>query len=311
MRTFAKKQKRLQKPIVSDLAQPRTAKPGLDHHEHPILHLQRSIGNQAVQRILQTPEGSVASNSIMQQIHITKGKGNRSGNIIQKKDDKADSTSTEDKTKADKIADEDLNTLAAIVATEANIGQEDDMEWVYINLYTKNKSSINESTPYRKKSDIYKFNRYLLDDTTYKDDALKSNYFKNECRKLKGSKQDKACDDLKTIADVYSANESYYAGSNKKRVKNIKDEIANKFKSPSSNPGFNSNGNLDDLNRKDGEWPKIRAYLRLQDADSTLPVLIKKMGAGRTFEVVYKKDQIMDFFKNHSDKLPKKVPQYP
>jgi hypothetical protein len=240
--------------------------------------------------------------------HVVQQKG--SGNVIQKKDDKADTASTGDKTKTDKISDEDLNTLAAIVATEANIGQEDDMEWVYINLYAKGKSRINESTPYRTKADTYKFNRYLLDDT-YKDDNLKTNYFKKECRSLKGPKKDKVCDDLKTIADVYSTNESYYVGSSKKRLKKIKEELVNKFNSPGSNPGFNSNGNLDDLNREDGEWPKIRAYLRLQDADSKLPVLIRKMGEGKTFEIVYKKDQIIDFFKSHPDKLPKKVPQYP
>jgi Domain of unknown function (DUF4157) len=240
--------------------------------------------------------------------HVLQQKG--SGDVIQKKDDKEDTASTGDKTKTDKISDEDLNTLAAIVATEANIGQEDDIEWVYINLHAKGTSSLDESTPYRTKADTYKFNRYLLDDT-YKGDQLKTAYFKNECRALKGAKNDKACDDLKTIADVYSTNESYYVGSNKKRVKKIREELVNKFNSPGSNPGFNSNGNLDDLNREDGEWPKIREYLRLQDADSKLPVLIKKMGEGKTFEVVYKKDQIMDFFKNRPDKLPKKVPQHP
>jgi hypothetical protein len=35
------------------------------------------------------------------------------------------------------------------------------------------------------------------------------------------------------------------------------------------------------------------------------------MGEGKTFEIVYKKDQIMDFFKSHPDKLPKKVPPFP
>ena len=148
------------------------------------------------------------------------------GNVIQKKDDKADTASTGDKTKTAKIPDEDLNTLAAIVATEANPGQEDDIEWAYINIYAKDKDSLNESTPYRTKADTYKFNRYLLDDT-YKDDKLKTYYLKNECRTLKGSKNDKVCDDLKTIADVYSTNELYYVGSNKERVKKIKDELVN------------------------------------------------------------------------------------
>jgi len=237
---------------------------------------------------------------------------NGSVDAVQKKDDKPDTTKTKDKPLSDKISDEDLNTLAAIIATEANMGQEDDMEWVYFNLFAKGKSSLKESTPYRTKADTYKFNKFLLDGS-YKDDTLNGNYFKNECRNLKGPKNDKACDNLKTIADVYSTNESYYAASNKKRVKEIRDHLINKFKDSSSNPGFNSNGNLDDVNRTDGEWPKVRAYLQLQDADkdNKLPKLIKKMGQGKTFEIVYKKDQIMDFFKDHPDKLPKKVPRYP
>jgi hypothetical protein len=486
MRTFAQKQNQPQKPVSFGLARSSIAKPGPDYREHPILHLQRAIGNQAVQRMLQThaeaPEarstaagssrfgydfsripiyppaagairtklainkpgdeyeqeadrvaeqvmrmtntplvqlkcadceeederlqpkplaesitpfiqakgtdGGAASDSITQQINATKGSGSSMdgntqsfmqsrfgadfsdvkihtgddavqmsremraqaftvgndiffnsgrynpesesgkyllahelthvvqqkglGNVIQNKDDKPDTPSTGDKTKSD----DDLNILAAIVATEANIGQEDDIEWVYINLYEKDeksKSGLNESTPYREKADTYKFNRFLLDDT-YKGDKLTSVYFKNECKELKTLKpeqKDKACDGLNTIADVYSlANKSYYDRNNKNRLNKIKQELVNKFKSPGSNPGFNSNGSLDDLNREEDEWKKVRAYLRLQEADSKLPVLIKKMGKGKTFEIVYKKDDIMEFFKNHPDKLPKEVPKY-
>lgn len=54
MRTFAQKQNQPQKPVSSSLARSNIAKPGLNHREHPILHLQRAIGNQAVQRMLQT-----------------------------------------------------------------------------------------------------------------------------------------------------------------------------------------------------------------------------------------------------------------
>ena len=54
MRTFAQKQNQPQKPVSSGLARSNIAKPGLDHREHPLLHLQRIIGNQAVQRMLQT-----------------------------------------------------------------------------------------------------------------------------------------------------------------------------------------------------------------------------------------------------------------
>ena len=184
------------------------------------------------------------------------------------------------------------------------------MEWVYFNIYTSGKDKIKESTPYRNKADTYKFNKYLVDGS-YENDTLKGEYFKNECRNLKKPRKDKACDTLKTIKDVYDANKSYYTENNKKRIDNIKNELISKFNNPSGNPGYNSNGNLDDLNRNDGEWPRVRTYLRLQDADSKLPMLIKKMGSGQTFEVVYKKDKIMDYFKSNPDKLPKTVPKYP
>ena len=54
MRTFAQKQKQPQKPVSSSLARPHMATLGPDHREHPILHLQRTIGNQTVHRMLQT-----------------------------------------------------------------------------------------------------------------------------------------------------------------------------------------------------------------------------------------------------------------
>lgn len=247
--------------------------------------------------------------------HVVQQKG--LGSVIQKddgkNDDKPDTTPAKDKPMSDKISDDDLNTLAAIVATEANIGQEDDMEWVYFNLFAKGKASLNESTPFRTKADTFKFNKYLLDDS-FKTDNLTSRgkaHFKTECANFKSAKDAKVCDGLKTISDVYSTNESYYAEHDKKRVKQIRDDLVNKFSNPASNPGFNSNGNHDDLNREDGEWPMVRAYLQLQEVDSKLPVLVKKLGAGRTFEVVYKKDQIIDFFKKNPGKLPKSVPQYP
>jgi len=54
MRTFAQKQKQPQKPVSSSLARPHMATLGPEHREHPILHLQRTIGNQTVHRMLQT-----------------------------------------------------------------------------------------------------------------------------------------------------------------------------------------------------------------------------------------------------------------
>jgi hypothetical protein len=53
MRTFAQKQNQPQKPVSSSLARPHMATLGPDHREQPILYLQRTIGNQAVQRLLE------------------------------------------------------------------------------------------------------------------------------------------------------------------------------------------------------------------------------------------------------------------
>jgi uncharacterized protein DUF4157 len=54
MRTFAQKQNQPQKPVSSNAARSHTATPGLHHRTDLILHLQRTIGNQAMQRMLQT-----------------------------------------------------------------------------------------------------------------------------------------------------------------------------------------------------------------------------------------------------------------
>jgi hypothetical protein len=54
MRTFAQAQNQPQKQLSSSLARSSTALLGPDHHANPLLHLQRTLGNQAVQRMLQT-----------------------------------------------------------------------------------------------------------------------------------------------------------------------------------------------------------------------------------------------------------------
>lgn len=54
MRTFAQQQNQLQKPISSSLARPNLATLGPDHREHPLLQLQRTIGDQVVLRMPQT-----------------------------------------------------------------------------------------------------------------------------------------------------------------------------------------------------------------------------------------------------------------
>jgi len=54
MRIFARKQNQPQKPASSSFARLNTAILGLTHHANPLLQLQRTIGNQAVRRMLQT-----------------------------------------------------------------------------------------------------------------------------------------------------------------------------------------------------------------------------------------------------------------
>ena len=54
MRTFAQKQNQPQEPVSSSLPPSHTAIPRLHHRAGSILHLQRTIGNQAVQQMLQT-----------------------------------------------------------------------------------------------------------------------------------------------------------------------------------------------------------------------------------------------------------------
>ena len=54
MRTFAQKQNQPRRPVSSSLARLHTAAPGLDHREHPILHSQRTTGNQVLLTMMQT-----------------------------------------------------------------------------------------------------------------------------------------------------------------------------------------------------------------------------------------------------------------
>jgi hypothetical protein len=57
MRTFAQKQNQTRKPVSSNLARSHTATPRLHLRADMMLHSQRTIGNQAVQRILHTRAG--------------------------------------------------------------------------------------------------------------------------------------------------------------------------------------------------------------------------------------------------------------
>src|SRR5262245_60736367 len=54
MRTFTQKQNQPQKPVSSNLARSHTVTPGLHHRADPVLPSQRTVGNQAVQPMLQT-----------------------------------------------------------------------------------------------------------------------------------------------------------------------------------------------------------------------------------------------------------------
>jgi hypothetical protein len=54
MKTFAQKQNQPQKAVSSSFARSNTGILGPNHHANPLLHLQRTIGNQAVQRPLRT-----------------------------------------------------------------------------------------------------------------------------------------------------------------------------------------------------------------------------------------------------------------
>ena len=63
MRTFAQKQKQPQKTESSSLARPNTATPRLNHRVELILHLQHTMGNQTVQRSLQTNSDELKAGS--------------------------------------------------------------------------------------------------------------------------------------------------------------------------------------------------------------------------------------------------------
>lgn len=54
MRSFAQKQNQSQRQVASSLARSNMTTPGPNHHMHHVLHVQYTIGNQAVQRTLQT-----------------------------------------------------------------------------------------------------------------------------------------------------------------------------------------------------------------------------------------------------------------
>src|SRR5512139_69619 len=54
MRTLAQKQDQPSRRISSNRARSNMAASGPNHHTHPVLHLQRTIGNHAVLRMLQT-----------------------------------------------------------------------------------------------------------------------------------------------------------------------------------------------------------------------------------------------------------------
>ena len=63
MRTFAQKQNQLESRVSSNLVRSDRAKPGLHHRAGRIMHLQGTIGNQALQRLLKTRDGPLEVDS--------------------------------------------------------------------------------------------------------------------------------------------------------------------------------------------------------------------------------------------------------
>lgn len=68
MPTFAQRQNLSQGKATSDLARRNTVTSRPIHHSHPILHLQSTLGNQAVQRLLQAKRGDLQARSRMNQV---------------------------------------------------------------------------------------------------------------------------------------------------------------------------------------------------------------------------------------------------
>src|SRR5262245_57346388 len=64
MRTFAQKQNQSQRSVAPSPAGSITRTSRSNRHTHPILHLQRMIGNQAVQRLLQTNPEEIETASV-------------------------------------------------------------------------------------------------------------------------------------------------------------------------------------------------------------------------------------------------------
>jgi hypothetical protein len=63
MRTFAQKQNQLESRVSSNLVRSDRAKPGLHNRAGHIMHLQGTIGNQALQRLLKTQDGPLEVDS--------------------------------------------------------------------------------------------------------------------------------------------------------------------------------------------------------------------------------------------------------
>jgi hypothetical protein len=68
MRTFAQKQNLSQGQATSDLARRNTATSRPIHHSHLIMHLQRTLGNQAVQRLLQAKPNDLEARSSINEV---------------------------------------------------------------------------------------------------------------------------------------------------------------------------------------------------------------------------------------------------
>lgn len=213
------------------------------------------------------------------QQHHTKG-------AIQKKGGGSTFTPTNDQ----------LIEIAAVVGAEAWFGQEKDIGWVYYNLVMRHKNTtdgLKESHAYRVKSDNFKINMYLLGNTIYGSDKPTGKDFK-----------DKA-----TFKEVIDTNE-WYENKAKPRMERIKKMLEDMFKNQKGNTGFNSNANLTDVNSKAGWATELRQYLFLQDSGEATEGYAKRIGEGKSWQVVYRSDKIRAYFKDNPDKLPSSVPLY-
>lgn len=294
----------------------------MDSSADRILFLQRTTGNQVVQRLIKS--GSLqAKLKIGQPGDIYEQEADQIAQVVtrmpeshlQRAPEKEQAQEEETPAKSQKTPDaKTIRTISAIALAETDpqrtSQQEVAVAWIYYNRWLAGgEEGFHASSAYlnKHKDGLFMIWMTALDDGEYADvtreRAISIDQLNEDIEKF--NKEKKTSISLVTTVAGYV---EHLALS--KKAREIQSKVEAALKEPSKNPyiGWQGQGSREDIDRPDNPWIMVRHYIRLRNNNSKLPAIVKVLPAKqvKNYTIIFNLNEIENYF--GKDK-PKKVPK--